>query len=199
LLFPYSYIGIGLTPPAILRSTISATLLAGEEPPWASLAEETEPSEPPASWGRIDNWLNAAAADMLQRAMRAEEKEEEEAAEAVAGGGGAPTSAELLSLCSSRRCLPSAAGGARQIRQLQVHPKSSPRRSTAAAGRVGRSTRRSTKTAKGSKGGSSGGDGGGGDGGGDGGGGDGGGDGGRPDTSSAQQRTARSAVVGSQL
>ena len=119
MLFPYSYIGIGLTPPAILRSTISATLLAGEEPPWASLAEETEPSEPPASWDRIDNWLNAAAADMLQRAMRAEEKEEEEAAEAVAGGGGAPTSAELLSLCSSRRCLPSAAGGARQIRQLQ--------------------------------------------------------------------------------
>ena len=44
-----------------------------------------------------------------------------------------------------------------------------------------------------------GGEGGGGDGGGDGGGGDGGGDGGRPDTSSAQQRTARSAVVGSQL
>ena len=44
-----------------------------------------------------------------------------------------------------------------------------------------------------------GGDGGGGDGGGDGGGGDGGGDGGKPDPSSAQQRTARSAVVASQL
>ena len=44
-----------------------------------------------------------------------------------------------------------------------------------------------------------GGDGGGGDGGGDGGGGDGGGDGGRLDTSSAQQRTACSAVVASQL
>ena len=44
-----------------------------------------------------------------------------------------------------------------------------------------------------------GGDGGGGDGGGDGGGGEGGGDGGRPDTSSAQQRTARSAAVASQL
>ena len=40
-----------------------------------------------------------------------------------------------------------------------------------------------------------GGDGGGGDGGGDGGGGDGGGDGGRPDTSSAQQRTASSIVL----
>ena len=48
----------------------SASLLAGEEPPWASLAEEqAEPFEPPASWDRVDNCLNAAAGDVLQRAM----------------------------------------------------------------------------------------------------------------------------------
>jgi len=54
---------------AAAAAAASASLLAGEEPPWASLAEEAEPSEPPASWDRLDNSLNAATGDVLQHAM----------------------------------------------------------------------------------------------------------------------------------